>query len=234
MAKHAGDGQLGKLSEKGTPNEEPQIIMDELFADRGFFDPLDIAQVKYEMLRRVANGQSVADAIRAFGFSSHHSFYKAQAAFKQSGLAGLVPVKRGPKKNSAPSAVKKLRSSAVGRVLSHIEENRQNIEPARVNKFVSEHLEIDFVMRRVRVGNNSIRLTPKEYDLLRCLVSQAGKPVPHRELLLAVWGPDSVDQIDYLRVFITYLRKKIEPDPANPQYILTEPWVGYRFLGFDE
>ena len=186
----------------------------DLFADDSFFDPSDIAQVKYEMLRRVANGESVAKAIRAFGFSSLDSFYKAQAAFKENGLAGLIPVKRGRKKSGGTLPTRKLRNSA--------------------HKFVSEHLEIDFVMRRVRAGNSSIRLTPKEFDLLFYLVSHAGKPIPHRELLLAVWGPDSADQIDYLRVFITYLRKKIEPDPANPRYILTEPWVGYRFLGFDE
>jgi DNA-binding response OmpR family regulator len=200
MPKRTGDDKTQKPGENGALNQSPEVIVDELFAGTGFFDPSDIAQMKYEMLRRVANGQSVAEAIRAFGFPSLHSFYEAQAAFKRNGLAGLV----------------------------------ENTETSLVNKFVSEHLEIDFVMRRVRAGNKSIRLTPKEFDLLRYLVSQAGKPIPHRELLSAVWGPDSADQIDYLRVFITYLRNKIEPDPANPQYILTEPWVGYRFLGFDE
>ena len=83
--------------------------------------------------------------------------------------------------------------------------------------------------RIVRAGKRNVRLTPKEFGLLRYLVSHAGKPIPHRELLCAVWGPDSGDQIEYLRVFITYLRKKIEPEPAKPHYIVTEPWVGYRF-----
>jgi two-component system, OmpR family, KDP operon response regulator KdpE len=95
--------------------------------------------------------------------------------------------------------------------------------------FLSEDLEIDFESRRVQARGSSVRLTPKEFDLLRYLVSQAGRPVPHRELLQAVWGPDYGDQTDYLRVFITHLRKKIEPHPAKPKYILTEPWVGYRF-----
>jgi two-component system KDP operon response regulator KdpE len=95
--------------------------------------------------------------------------------------------------------------------------------------FVSEDLEIDFDARKIRAGKKSVRLTPKEFDLLRYLVSQAGKPIPHRELLQAVWGPDYGDQTDYLRVFITHLRKKIERNPAKPQYILTEPWMGYRF-----
>jgi two-component system, OmpR family, KDP operon response regulator KdpE len=97
------------------------------------------------------------------------------------------------------------------------------------HNFVSEDLEIDFDARKIRAGKKSVRLTPKEFDLLRYLVSQAGKPVPHRELLQAVWGPDYGDQTDYLRVFITHLRKKIERNPAKPQYILTEPWMGYRF-----
>jgi len=97
--------------------------------------------------------------------------------------------------------------------------------------FTSDDLEIDFEARKIRACKKNVRLTPKEFDLLRYLVSQAGKPVPHRELLQAVWGPDYGDQTDYLRVFITHLRKKIEPNPSQPQYILTEPWVGYRFAG---
>ena len=95
--------------------------------------------------------------------------------------------------------------------------------------FISDDLEIDFETRKVRAGNKNVRLTPKEFDLLRYLVAHRGKPVPHRELLQAVWGPDYGDQTDYLRVFITHLRKKIEPNPAKPKYILTEPWLGYRF-----
>jgi two-component system, OmpR family, KDP operon response regulator KdpE len=95
--------------------------------------------------------------------------------------------------------------------------------------FVAPDLEIDFENRRVRVKETSVRLTPKEFELLRHLVSRGGKPVPHRELLQSVWGPDYGDETDYLRVFINHLRKKIEPNPARPKYVLTEPWVGYRF-----
>jgi two-component system KDP operon response regulator KdpE len=97
--------------------------------------------------------------------------------------------------------------------------------------FSAGELEIDFEARKIRSGKKAVRLTPKEFDLLRYLVAHAGKPVPHRELLQAVWGPDYGDQTDYLRVFITHLRKKIEPNPAKPQYILTDPWLGYRFEG---
>jgi two-component system KDP operon response regulator KdpE len=95
--------------------------------------------------------------------------------------------------------------------------------------FVSSDLEVDFDARKVRVRGKNVHLTPKEFDVLRYLVSQGGKPVPHRQLLQAVWGPDYGEESDYLRVFINHLRKKIEPNPSNPRYILTEPWVGYRF-----
>ncbi len=92
-------------------------------------------------------------------------------------------------------------------------------------------LTIDFAARTVAQGSTSFHLTPKELDLLRYLTQHANEAVSHRELLQAVWGPDYGDQVDYLRVFIKNLRKKIEPNPDSPQYITTEPWVGYRFNG---
>ncbi|HWE53074.1 MAG TPA: response regulator transcription factor [Bryobacteraceae bacterium] len=91
-------------------------------------------------------------------------------------------------------------------------------------------LEIDFDQRRVVAGGRMVRLTPTEFDILRYLVSQANKPVPHRRLLQAIWGPDCGDQIEYLRVFINQLRKKIEPPGTKPTFITTEPRVGYRFV----
>jgi two-component system KDP operon response regulator KdpE len=97
--------------------------------------------------------------------------------------------------------------------------------------FHSPDLEIDFETRRVHARGKDVRLTPKEYELLRYLVAHAGKPVTHRELLQAVWGPDYGDEPEYLRVFINQVRKKIEANPAKPKYILTVPWVGYRFVG---
>jgi two-component system KDP operon response regulator KdpE len=95
--------------------------------------------------------------------------------------------------------------------------------------FVSEDLNIDFEKRCVTVRGNTVKLTPKEFELLRQLVSHSGKSQAHRRLLQAVWGPDYGDETEYLRVFINQLRKKIEPDPQHPQYIHTEPWIGYRF-----
>lgn len=95
--------------------------------------------------------------------------------------------------------------------------------------FISSDLKIDFEKRFVLVKGQSVRLTPKEFELLRHLVANEGKALPHRRLLQAVWGPDYGDETEYLRVFINQLRKKIEPDPGHPRYIHTEPWVGYRF-----
>jgi two-component system, OmpR family, KDP operon response regulator KdpE len=88
---------------------------------------------------------------------------------------------------------------------------------------------IDFISRAMRVKGVPTRLTPKEFDLLRYLVSHPNKAISHRELLQAVWGPDYGDQVEYLRVFIKQLRRKLERIPEKPAYILTEPWIGYRF-----
>jgi two-component system KDP operon response regulator KdpE len=93
-----------------------------------------------------------------------------------------------------------------------------------------EDLTIDFAGRRVVTRGKATRLTPKEYDLLRYLSSNANQALPHRKLLQAVWGPDYGDEVEYLRVFVNQLRKKIERNPAKPRYLLTEPWVGYRFV----
>jgi two-component system KDP operon response regulator KdpE len=81
----------------------------------------------------------------------------------------------------------------------------------------------------VTARGHNVRLTPKEFDLLHHLVTHPNKAIAHRELLQAVWGPDYGDETEYLRVFVNQLRKKIEPNPAKPRYLLTEPWVGYRF-----
>ncbi len=90
-------------------------------------------------------------------------------------------------------------------------------------------VEVDFGRRSVVAHGKQIRLTPKEFDLLRYLSLHPNRAIPHRELLQAVWGPDYGDQVEYLRVFIKQLRQKIEPNPSTPVYILTEPWIGYRF-----
>ncbi len=88
---------------------------------------------------------------------------------------------------------------------------------------------IDLQTRTVRVKEHEVHLTPKEFDLLVHLARNPNKVITHRVLLSAVWGENSVEQPEYLRVFIGHLRKKLEPEEGTPRYIVTEPWVGYRF-----
>ena len=95
--------------------------------------------------------------------------------------------------------------------------------------FVAKDLTIDFQKREVIAGGKAVHLTPKEYDVLKHLVANQGKPLTHRRLLQAVWGPDYGEETESLRVVINQLRKKLESDPSRPKYILTEPWIGYRF-----
>ena len=90
-------------------------------------------------------------------------------------------------------------------------------------------LVIDRERFRVLRGGEELRLTPKEFELLTFLAQHPGRVLTHRTILKAVWGPYLVDQPEHLRVLVGSLRKKIEPNPSTPKYILTEPWVGYRF-----
>ena len=94
----------------------------------------------------------------------------------------------------------------------------------------SKELILDFAKRVITVRGKPVHLTPKEFDLLREMVAHHDIPVSHRRLLQAVWGPDYGDETEYLRVVVNQLRKKIEANPGKPKYILTEPWVGYRFV----
>ena len=88
---------------------------------------------------------------------------------------------------------------------------------------------VDLETRVVTVQTREVHLTPKEFDLLVYLLRHPGKVLTHRTLLAAIWGGNYVEQTEYLRVFVGQVRKKIEPDPSSPRYILTEPWIGYRF-----
>jgi two-component system KDP operon response regulator KdpE len=88
---------------------------------------------------------------------------------------------------------------------------------------------IDLDRRRVVRDRDELRLTPKEFELLVFLAQRPGRVLTHRTILRAIWGPNAVDQPEYVRVLVASLRKKLERDPASPEYILTEPWVGYRF-----
>jgi two-component system KDP operon response regulator KdpE len=99
---------------------------------------------------------------------------------------------------------------------------------AAIDQLSLGSVKVDFNARQVTTRSGRVRLTPKEFDVLRYLASRANKTVGHRELLQNVWGPDYGDEVDYLRVVVNQLRKKIEATPAKPEYLLTEPWVGYR------
>jgi two-component system KDP operon response regulator KdpE len=100
---------------------------------------------------------------------------------------------------------------------------------ASAGVIVRGDLSIDVDRHRVTRGADELRLTPKEFDLLVFLAQHPGRVLTHRAILKVIWGPNAVDQPEHLRVLINALRRKLERDPAKPQYIVTEPWVGYRF-----
>lgn len=97
--------------------------------------------------------------------------------------------------------------------------------------YSDDYLTFNSVDRRVMVKDELVKLTPTEYNLLALLIRNAGRVLPYRMLLEQVWGWEYIDDVDYLRVYIWHLRRKLEPDPKNPRYVLTEHGVGYRFEG---
>ena len=116
----------------------------------------------------------------------------------------------------------------LARVRSHL--RRKSDEPeAPLEVIELGDFRIDPEAHRVLVQRREVHLTPKEFELLLYFAQRPGKVVQHRTLLNALWGGNSVEQVEYLRVFVGQLRKKIEPEPSSPRYVLTEPWVGYRF-----
>ena len=102
-------------------------------------------------------------------------------------------------------------------------------ENGQVTQIEIGDFRIDLAAHKVTVGRREVHLTPKEFDLLVYLARHSGKVVTHRTLLGAIWGGQSTEQVEYLRVFVGQLRKKLEPEASSPRYIVTEPWVGYRF-----
>jgi len=119
----------------------------------------------------------------------------------------------------------------VNELMARIRANLRRLPTQTEEVFtVSDQLVVDFAKRRVIANGQQVRLTPKEFDLLQYLLLNANKPIAHRKLLQTIWGPDYGGEVEYLRVFVSQLRKKIEIDPAHPRFILTEPWVGYRFV----
>jgi two-component system KDP operon response regulator KdpE len=102
-------------------------------------------------------------------------------------------------------------------------------DEAGLQQLTLEGVEIDLPSRQVTVRGRTARLTAKEFDLLSYFLIRPNKTIAHRELLQAVWGPDYGDELGYLRVFVNRLRKKIEPDPSKPRFLVTDAWAGYRF-----
>ena len=111
---------------------------------------------------------------------------------------------------------------------ARVREATDNQEP-EVLTSEDEYIYMDIARRLVRAGEQEIRLTPTEFELLRQLMSHAGKVLTHRTLLRAVWGPEYGEEADYLRVYVRQLRLKVENEPSHPKYILTEPGIGYVF-----
>jgi two-component system KDP operon response regulator KdpE len=103
--------------------------------------------------------------------------------------------------------------------------------PEAAKTIVIGNIELDPERRTVFKAQNQLRLTPKEFDLLHYLMAHAGVPITHKKLLTAIWGPEYGQELEYLRTFMYQLRKKVEDDPASPQYLFTEAWLGYRFRG---
>jgi two-component system, OmpR family, KDP operon response regulator KdpE len=106
---------------------------------------------------------------------------------------------------------------------------RRAASPEPLPKIETPELSVDLEKRRVEVRGERVHLGPKEFEVLRILMIQQGKPLTHKKILQTIWGPDHGDETENLRVVINQLRKKIEKDPARPRYVLTEPWLGYRF-----
>ena len=107
---------------------------------------------------------------------------------------------------------------------------RTDAGAVRAGSLVRADIAIDVDRHRVTRGAEDIHLTPKEFDLLLFFAQHAGRVLTHRTILKAIWGPNAIDQPEHLRVLVASLRRKLEPDPAQPRYVVTEPWVGYRFM----
>lgn len=127
-----------------------------------------------------------------------------------------------------PFSVRELTS----RIRAVLRRSKPLLPPESAILKIDDYLSVDYNLKEAIVGGRRVKLRPTEFRLLALLIGNAGWVVPHETLLAKVWGPEYRDETHYLRLYITYLRQKIEPDPANPRYILTERGVGYRFVDF--
>ncbi|MBN1122505.1 MAG: response regulator transcription factor [Anaerolineae bacterium] len=120
----------------------------------------------------------------------------------------------------------------VSRVKAVLRRTQSLLEPGEAVVKIDDRLSVDFNRREVIVEGERIKLRPTEYRLLYRLIENAGWTVPHEQLLAKVWGYEYRDETHYVRLYVNYLREKIEEDPSNPKYILTERGIGYRFVDF--
>jgi DNA-binding response OmpR family regulator len=120
----------------------------------------------------------------------------------------------------------------VSRVKAVLRRTQSLLEPGEAVVRIDDRLSVDFNRREVIVEGERIKLRPTEYRLLYRLIENAGWTVPHEQLLAKVWGYEYRDETHYVRLYVNYLREKIEEDPSNPKYILTERGIGYRFVDF--
>ncbi len=117
----------------------------------------------------------------------------------------------------------------LARIRATLRRMPQSPGPTDLRGLTAKGVQIDLPSRQVAVLGRASRLTAKEFDLLSYMLARPNRTISHRELLQAVWGPDYGDELEYLRVFVNRLRKKIEPNPSKPQFLLTDAWAGYRF-----
>jgi len=120
---------------------------------------------------------------------------------------------------------------STGELLARLRAARRSARPVEINEtFESGALKVDLTSRAVKVQGHKVKLTATEYSLLHLFIKHAGKVLTHGQILREIWGDEDVEKIGYLRVYMAYLRQKIEADPANPELLVTEPGVGYRLV----
>ena len=123
---------------------------------------------------------------------------------------------------------------STGEVLARLRVARRHVRPdAPLPVFQAGGLTVDLASRTVRVRDERVKLTATEYSLLRCFIQHAGKVLTHGQLLREIWQTDNMEKIGHLRVYVTYLREKLETNPAEPELLVTEPGVGYRLVVLD-
>jgi two-component system KDP operon response regulator KdpE len=215
-------------------DDEPQIrrVLQATLSSSGY----DVIEAKngqeaVEMVIRERPALILMD-VNMLGMSGLEACRKIRMSFS-------VPIIMVTVRNSEQDKIHALDSGAddyvvkpftIGELLARIRAAlRRSSSEEPFPKFESPQLSVDLERRRIDVRGERVHLSPKEFDVLRLLITQQGKPLTHKKLLQTIWGPDHGEETENLRVVINQLRKKIEKDPTRPRYILTEPWLGYRF-----